>query len=313
MKNETNKRKSMIMVRGAFSESIGIESCVMKMQYDDFDERTRMQISNTLYRILELFFEKVGGLNSSIQYKDSYGHNSGAGVFSTFIVSEVFNQRINLEAGYSFDWRRIYDKIHEVIEEATYNEVLDIVWVSCNWLVENYQIYNENHKNFIYDIMNDLFEKEFVGYRFVDKKIVPITDKNEIHEIEEAAHSPFEGCNTHIANAVAFLADRERKDYKNCIKESISAVESICKIIVGEEKATLGDALKVLERKRGLKGQLKSGFEKLYNYTNDKGGIRHAEGLFVSNVTFEEAKFMLVSCSAFVNYLIAEYGKITED
>ena len=28
------------------------------------------------------------------------------------------------------------------------------------------------------------------------------------------------------------------------------------------------------------------------------------------NVTFEEAKYMLVSCCAFVNYLIAEYGKI---
>lgn len=43
-------------------------------------------------------------------------------------------------------------------------------------------------------------------------------------------------------------------------------------------------------------------------YTSDEGGIRHAEGLFESNVTFEEAKYMLVSCCAFVNYLIAEYG-----
>ena len=48
---------------------------------------------------------------------------------------------------------------------------------------------------------------------------------------------------------------------------------------------------------------------KLYGYASDKGGIRHAEGLFESDVTFEEAKFMLVSCSAFINYLIAEFGK----
>ena len=26
-------------------------------------------------------------------------------------------------------------------------------------------------------------------------------------------------------------------------------------------------------------------------------------------VTFEEAKFMMVTCSAIVNYLVAEYGK----
>ena len=101
---------------------------------------------------------------------------------------------------------------------------------------------------------------------------------------------------------------------KSAIKESISAVESICCIIAKKTNASLGDALKTLESKRNLKGQLKSAFEKLYNYTNsDKGGIRHAEGLFVSEVSFEEAKFMLVSCSAFVNYLIAEYGKIEKD
>lgn len=57
---------------------------------------------------------------------------------------------------------------------------------------------------------------------------------------------------------------------------------------------------------------MESAFSKLYGYTSDEGGIRHAEGLFVREVSFDEAKFMLVSCSAFVNYLIAEYSKITK-
>ena len=81
-------------------------------------------------------------------------------------------------------------------------------------------------------------------------------------------------------------------------------------MIVGDEKATLGDALKKLEDNGvQIHGALKEGFKKLYGYTSDQGGIRHAEGMFESNVTFEEAKFMLVSCSAFINYLIAEYSK----
>lgn len=105
------------------------------------------------------------------------------------------------------------------------------------------------------------------------------------------------------------LSNRENPDYKNSIKESISAVESICIIIAGKG-ATLGDALKTLGNKHNLNNQLKAAFEKLYSYTNSEGGIRHAEGMFESEVTFEEAKFMLVSCCAFVNYLIAEYGKI---
>ncbi|MBQ8657607.1 MAG: hypothetical protein IJ506_00545 [Clostridia bacterium] len=72
----------------------------------------------------------------------------------------------------------------------------------------------------------------------------------------------------------------------------------------------MGEAIKKL-KENGL--QIHSALEKsissLYGYTSDQGGIRHSEGLFTSNVTFEEAQFMLVCCSAIVNYLIAVYGK----
>ena len=40
----------------------------------------------------------------------------------------------------------------------------------------------------------------------------------------------------------------------------------------------------------------------LYGYTSDADGIRHAL-LDESDLDFEDAKFMLVSCSAFTNYL----------
>ena len=51
---------------------------------------------------------------------------------------------------------------------------------------------------------------------------------------------------------------------------------------------------------------LKDAFDKLYAYTNQKDtGIRHAlmdnDGTYVP--TSDEAMFMLVSCSAFINYL----------
>lgn len=208
-----------------------------------------------------------------------------------------------------------------MICHAVINEVLDIIEYVCCWIEnfceakqeekQKYSFYYEEQEEYASSFvqMNEIFEKECVGYRFVNREIIRNIDKTEITTIEEASDTKFDGCNTHIKKATHYLYDREKPDYKNSIKESISAVESICRVIAGDG-ATLGDALKVLEKKRGLKGQLKSGFEKLYNYTNDKGGIRHAEGLFVSEVTFEEAKYMLVSCSAFVNYLIAEYGKI---
>ena len=77
----------------------------------------------------------------------------------------------------------------------------------------------------------------------------------------------------------------------------------------GDDKATLGEALKQMEKQKRIHPALREAFSKLYGYTTDQGGIRHAEGLFESNVTFEEAKFMLVICSTFINYIIAEQGK----
>jgi hypothetical protein len=53
---------------------------------------------------------------------------------------------------------------------------------------------------------------------------------------------------------------------------------------------------------------LKSAFQNLYGYTSDANGIRHAL-LEEANLDFEDAKFMLVSCSAFVNYLVAKASK----
>ena len=81
--------------------------------------------------------------------------------------------------------------------------------------------------------------------------------------------------------------------------------------IVGSDNgATLGKAVKHLEE-HGLKihSSLREGISKLYGYACDQGGVRHGEGEVESTVTFEEAKLMMVTCSAIVNYLVPEYGK----
>ena len=204
----------------------------------------------------------------------------------------------------NYSWKNIYFSVKEVITVAPYNEVLDIIEYVCNLLEQQSGI------GTVYQSFNDIFEQERIGYRFVSKQIVPITDKIETHEIEQACRIPFNGARTQLQKALGLLSDREHPDYKNCVKESISAVESICKIIVGDDSATLGAALKRL-KEHGLEihPSLKEGISKLYGYTCDQGGVRHGEGEVESTVTFEEAKLMMVTCSAIVNYLVSEYGK----
>lgn len=159
---------------------------------------------------------------------------------------------------------------------------------------------------------NEVLEKELSAYRFVGDKLTPVTDKVEIAEIEEAiekaAKHKFKGVRTHLESALAKLSDRKEPDYRNSIKESISAVESACIIVSKDPKATLGKALKVIEDAVGLHPALKSGFSSIYGYTSAEGGIRHAM-IDDNPCDFDDAKYMLVSCSAFVNYLIMKANK----
>ena len=51
---------------------------------------------------------------------------------------------------------------------------------------------------------------------------------------------------------------------------------------------------------------LNNAFEKLYGYTCDSNGIRHALFNEDEKITFDEAKFMVIACCAFFNYLKAK-------
>ena len=152
-------------------------------------------------------------------------------------------------------------------------------------------------------------EEENSGYRVINNNVVPITSKEEIKCIEKAQHSEYESVNIHVAKAVELFSKRPNADYENSIKESISAVESLCCIITDNKKATLGDALKKLETK-GVKlhKALQNAMSSLYGYTSDEGGIRHGSIDFVG-ASSEDARYMLISCSAFVNYLIEKWTK----
>jgi len=297
------ERKSMIKVRGGFSDDMGFNPCNTQPQTAEFDHRTRTFISNSLYDFLQIVFEhEVETRNLRYGLSDQ----NLSTVFCKDLIQNVFADSNHLPIGYRYNWENLYPSIEKVIMEAPYNEVLDLLWYICYWLsVATNKCFNIFQKRF-----NDLFEREYVGYRFITGKIVPITDKIEMQEIEKAVQTPFEGARAQLQKALGFLSDREHPDYKNCVKESISAVESVCKVLANDPKAELGKALKsLIANGLNIHGSLKSAILALYGYASDEGGIRHAELENESTVTFEEAKFMMVTCSAIVNYLVAEYGK----
>jgi hypothetical protein len=60
------------------------------------------------------------------------------------------------------------------------------------------------------------------------------------------------------------LSDRRTPDYRNSVKESIYAVESLVATLVGIEKGTLGQWIKKLEEEIGLHPALWTAFSSLY-------------------------------------------------
>ena len=65
-------------------------------------------------------------------------------------------------------------------------------------------------------------------------------------------------------------------------------------------------ALPIFEQKSGsLRGAFRDCIEKLYGYTSDEKGIRHALLEKDAKVDLGDARFMVIACSALSNFLVA--------
>lgn len=219
-----------------------------------------------------------------------------------YIWTEYLNRRLN---DFDSHLNVIIDYIQSPYNE--WYEVLDLVEFVIKYLyhqdIINYKQNKASH-NFC-QLLNHEFKRLNFAYRVVEQEIVEITSESEIKAIENAIDSSPRNIKMHLNSALEKYAQKPNGDYRNSIKESISAVEAFCRAKTGED--TLGKALnKLKESNIIIPPLLKTAFEKLYAYTNQQDtGIRHAlmEDSANYTPTADEALFMLVSCSAFINYL----------
>ena len=123
-----------------------------------------------------------------------------------------------------------------------------------------------------------------------------------VRSVDELRSAGLDGSVTHLRNASKCINDG---DWAGSVRESIHAVESIARLIDPAASEVLTPALKSLEEHRVLQhSALKQAFIKLYGYTCDEQGIRHALlDKAEANVTIDEAVFMLGACASFASYL----------
>ncbi len=278
-----------------FSQRIGQTPAKKDIQIDWIDQELRNAVWNLLKMLFldELERSHNYGVPEFKKFTKMLWHN-----FYKLPIDDIpyYDGDTDLEIRNKFfksEWYEVYDLIEFIISIQS----------------------NEMTKNKIIKSINNLLEKEFAGYRIINEKVVPIANELEFNEVTAVLEktkflTALEGANIHLTNAIDLISDKKNPNYRNSVKESISAVESACRIITGEN--TLGKALNKLEAKGlNLNNQLKSGFDKIYAYTNDKdNGIRHAIVIAPIEPDFSDAKYMLISCSAFINYLVTKAEKI---
>lgn len=280
-----------------FSQKIGKTTIRENIQIEQIDERLENRLWNT---ILDDFFDKISNSTANrkvsdraqiclIIWKEFFGKRtdeistySSGGIYVSGVISFIKNWF------FSAEWYEIYDLL-EFLAKMDHRALHIGFTDECNYALK----------------------KEMAGYRLIDECIVQITTEEEVVEIEEALKnsSIWEPVNTHLKTSIDYFSNRDNPDYRNSIKEAISAVESLSAIITGDKDTTLGKALSEIEKKYQIHGALKSAFSSLYGYTSDSGGIRHSLLEDDITVTMEDAKFMLVSCSAFINYLKVKIEK----
>ncbi len=247
--------------------------------------------------------------------------------YGTIAVREMNDTHIDYSSEYSYLlitlWKRFYKLPIHVLSRfdgyGGYGDSLTFVrdsFFKLSW----FDIYNflefiaqniskdSSLKSQFIESCNGVLRQEMAGYRFVEDEITQITSDEEIAEIEQAINEAnTNAVSSHLRRALELVSDKTEPDYRNSIKGSISAVEALCATLTGDSSATLGQALKRLNVNGKIQTHpaLNGAFQKLYGFTSDAGGIRHAL-LEEDSLDFEDAKFMLVSCSAFVNYLQAK-------
>lgn len=195
------------------------------------------------------------------------------------------------------------------IMEGAWNEVLDILEAAVTRLDTHFHGHMTNAGSAIANALNGEFERLVVGYRFIGHELTPIDSALEVEAVAAASEDArvVDSARHHLGKALDHLSDRENPDYLNSIKESISGVEAVARRITG--KQTLGDALDAL-KDAGIHfhGALLKAWKAMYGFTSDADGVRHG-GETVAEADQALAKYILVTCSAFVSLLVEEGRK----
>ena len=200
--------------------------------------------------------------------------------------------------------------VEELLKEAEYHDALSFVEFIMRHAKCPKKLHNDIRAAFEHVPMA-YFVRNVNGLLTVIPQFSGESGEAIQQAIESIEQAEMEGATAHLSEAVKHINEQQ---YADSISDSILAVESVARTIDPEAKNTLGPALKSL-KKAGVINHpaLIEAFSKLYGYTNDEQGIRHA---LLNNdspdVGLDEAMFMFGACASFAAYLVNKHRQMEQ-
>lgn len=211
----------------SFSKDFGFEP-VDEIQLTTLDSRTRNRLFNIFSNVMD-WSNKPDFIYAILADKLGYvkSYNDSQNVKSRFIGASKDSK-----------WYDPYDIITYFFE---FINMMDS-YAFKNYFGRTPFFTKDQFIDFYEKTINSVLEEEKSGYRIIHGKFAAITSDEEINSVQETISNPFGAVSIHIKEALELYSDREKPDYENSIKESISAVESMCCVITGKSgaQATLG-------------------------------------------------------------------------
>ena len=273
-----------------FSQAQGYEAIPGPLNLKALPREARVQIWNAFYESLQ----------SSVSYhEDSDVPNHVVGVWADILASKHLEHDILPLDELRLDYVDIGDGLRSSIENLPFNKVFDLIQFILR------------HSSCPADLaatMKGVFSRCRLAYTIDEGEpatIVPSVTPEEGLAVVEALNSlrtaGLDGAASHLRQASEYI---NAGDWPGSIRESIHAVEAVARRLDSKASKTLRPALTSLEKNGTLHPALKDAFNKLYGYTSDEQGIRHARlKPEDSNVAMDEAVFMLGACASFASYL----------
>ena len=213
------------------------------------------------------------------------------------IANDIYARHIHGIGG-EMGYKELINYLSSLIKEKSPDAYAKI----CNFL--QFIMRHKLCEDILIQQLKQDFERCRAAY-FIDDSILPITilpksfpEEGEAitESIKTLKEKGQEGALQHIRQAGVAI---NKEEWADSVKESIHAVESAARKISG--KKSLEKALDSIDN---LHPALKGGLNKLYGYTSDEQGIRHALiDKDSPNVKEDIAIYMYGACASFASYL----------